>query len=95
MIFKISDSVRRDRPSENENLFAFYKFLQCQVSIYEDQLALLYRKLRTMCQKRKLLPTVQNASIANATSTAKQVLVNCKRMVLARFIGNRLSTFIF
>ena len=28
------------------------------------------------------------------TSTVKQVLGNCKRMVLANFVGNRLSTFI-
>ena len=28
------------------------------------------------------------------TSTAKQVLGNCERMVLANLIGNRLSTFI-
>ena len=28
------------------------------------------------------------------TSTAKQVLVNCERMVLVNLIGNRLSTFI-
>ena len=28
------------------------------------------------------------------TSTAKQVLGNCERMVLANFIGNMLSTFI-
>ena len=28
------------------------------------------------------------------TSTAKQVLGNCERMVLANFLGNMLSTFI-
>ena len=30
----------------------------------------------------------------NLTSTAKQVLGNCERMVLANFLGNMLSTFI-
>ena len=33
-------------------------------------------------------------SSTNKTSTAKQVLGNCERMVYANFIGNRLSTFI-
>ena len=31
----------------------------------------------------------------NITSTAKQVLGNCERMVLANLIGNRMSIFIF
>ena len=37
---------------------------------------------------------IQNASITSKTSTAKQVLGNCERMVLANLKRNWLSNFI-
>ena len=52
-------------------------------------------------QVKIMKPKLKTASIWKClllitykTSTAKQVLGNCERMVLANFIGNRLSTFI-
>ena len=74
MIFKISDSVRRDRPSENENLFAFYKFLQCQEPCY-----LKYRNLR-----RPTSPSLQKIedNVSKTQKMTSKKIANCFRSAL-------------
>ena len=55
-----------------------------------------HQKLLIFCQKLELnfFTDFSAKGKPGITSTAKQVLSNCERMVLANFIGNRLLIFI-
>ena len=75
-------------------LLLFYHILMLN---FDDSRFDFFAQIISGCQRR-LIQSALGQKILDVsillTSTAKQVLCNCERMVLANLIGNRLSNFI-